>query len=600
MPVKPVHGEIVTCRIGEGMARAGAKNVLAVSNSNPGRVTAPKHGFATGDLIVHQFSNGGIPKLNLVPCRITVIDSDNYTIDRDTTAFGTFSGAAKANQFITLDVGGRGAFPVTFLIPTAFASHFGDGYIAAGDYKTFIFDKAIAAQTDGDGNNVYGAWMFNDLGANNGHSGGVPLEICTALVNEVNAMQPERPVHMWTNIPHLGLCSMDPDYTLSSSWGIQAVNTVLHGANGFAGLASMAQLFIEYSNETWNSGGPGFSQTFYCAYRGYLRWPASGTADYASMVGLRSVVNTADIKKAMSDNPRLRFVLAGQGTLGSSGLNAARIDGSKFFLNDPLNVWGPGTGPMVHHDYFAFAGYFVPRPAFDSANLDSFTNAWVLAIGSPEAQEAACAAYVKGLVDTSVGGNETIDRYRLALLPAYVAKMKSYGKSVIMYEGGWDHDIKPVSAAGRVTATLPYASGAIDGQSNAISGVSAGYVAELRPGYFVVGYGIPINTTVVSASGTTITLSNNTTARLAISQFVAFSPQQMFLLAVKQSRAYADAVLTFFNAFGSDSGMPAEYAQNGVRWGHTTPTAYGFANTEWGDLDFVWQQEAARNRGLSD
>src|SRR5262249_40379260 len=53
MPAKPVHGEIVTCRIGTGMARAGVKNVTAVSNSNPGRITAPKHGFATGDIIVH-------------------------------------------------------------------------------------------------------------------------------------------------------------------------------------------------------------------------------------------------------------------------------------------------------------------------------------------------------------------------------------------------------------------------------------------------------------------------------------------------------------------------------------------------------------------
>ena len=82
-----------------------------------------------------------------------------------------------------------------------------------GDYKTFIFDKTIAAQTDGAGNYVYGVWMFNDVGANNGHDGGVPLEICTALVNEVNAMRPARPIHMWMNIPHLGLCSMDPDYS---------------------------------------------------------------------------------------------------------------------------------------------------------------------------------------------------------------------------------------------------------------------------------------------------------------------------------------------------------------------------------------------------
>lgn len=217
-PAYPTQGEVVTCRIGSGMVRSGSKVVTAVTNSNPGRVTAPAHGFATGDIIIHQFSGGVMQKLNLLPCTITVIDQDNYSIRVNTTTFGSFTGTAQANQFITLDVGGRGAYPVTFSIPTSPASNFGNGYIAAADYKTFIFDKTIAAQTDGAGNYIYGVWMFNDAGANNGHAGGVPLEICAALVNEVNAMQPAHPIHMWMNIPHLGLCSMDPDYVPGSSW----------------------------------------------------------------------------------------------------------------------------------------------------------------------------------------------------------------------------------------------------------------------------------------------------------------------------------------------------------------------------------------------
>ena len=81
-------------------------------------------------------------------------------------------------------------------------------------------------------------------------------------------------------------------------WGIQAVKLVLNGGNGFARLTNSAQLFVEYSNETWNAGGCAFSQTYYCAYRGFLRWPASGTADYASMASLRSVINVEDIKKS--------------------------------------------------------------------------------------------------------------------------------------------------------------------------------------------------------------------------------------------------------------------------------------------------------------
>jgi hypothetical protein len=177
--------------------------------------------------------------------------------------------------------------------------------------------------------------------------------------------------------------------------------------------------------------------------------------------------------------------------------------------------------------------------------------------------------------------------------------MKSYGKSAIMYEGGWDRDIRPVSASWSVTPTRPYASAAFDGKTNRITLEDPGYAAALAPGHFVVGYGIPPLTRVVSVSGAGVQLSNNTTVNLPVGQFVVFTPQQMFLLAAKRSQAFATAMLSFFNQFGSGAGMPSEYIPCGVRWGHTFPTAYGFSNAEWGDLDLAWQQEAARNRGLS-
>jgi hypothetical protein len=599
MPGSPVHGEIVTCRLASGMARAGAKKVTAISNSNPGRVTAPSHGFADGDVIAHQFEPGVLPKLHFLPCTITVIDADTYSIGVDTTTFGSLKAQAFANQFITLDVGRRGAFPVVFPIPYRLASHYGSGYIAKGDYKTFIFDKTVAAQTDGNGNFVYGVWMFNDLGANNGHAGGIPLELCTALVNEVNEMTPVRPVSMWLNIPHLALCSMDPDFSDEASWGIQSVKTILNGANGFAGLTSSAELLVEYSNETWNSGGSAFSQTYYLAYRGHLRWPTCGTADYASMAALRSVVNVEDIKGSRYASPRIRFVLAGQGTLGASGMNQLRMDGTAHLLKDPLNVWGPTVPPMAHHDYFAFAGYFLPSAKFDASNLAVLTAKWVAAAGNPAMQEAVCAAYVNGIVDPAVGGSETVDRYSLELLPAYVSKLRRYGKSVIMYEGGWDRAIKPITFGNLVSASIPYAIGAIDGQSNIISGVKSGYATAVAPGDFILGYGIPPDTTVQSASGTTIILSANTTRRLAIAQFVAFAPEQMFLLAVKRSQAWAAAMLRYFSKFGSGSGMPADYVQSDLRWGHSFPSTYGFADSEWSDLDLLWGKEGERNRALN-
>lgn len=599
-PAAPTHGEIATFRVGSGLVRSGNKTASAITKANPGVVTATAHGFNTGDIVVHQIS-AGMTQLDLRPCTITVDPGDptnKYSVGIDTTSFSTFI-AGTATQFTTLNIGLRGAHPIVFPSVTTFASHFGDAYMVTGDYKTAIFDKTVAMEKDSSGNYVYGVWMFNDIGAANGHNGGVPWEICAALVNEVNAMGPSSPVGIWMNVGHLGLLSMDDDYSAGSNLALQKVNVIRNGANGFAGVPAPIPLFIEYSNETWNTGGGNaVSQTFYCAYRGFLRWPASGTSDFSSMHSLRSVYTMEDIRGSAYYDANIHFVLAGQGTIGVSAGNAARIDGSVYYLTDPLNIWGGSSKPGSHHNHFAFAGYFETTTAFETANLSNYVTSWVGHIGDPASQETDCANYVAGLVADGVTTGEGTYRYGTLLLPAYGTKMASLAGTAIMYEGGWNRNIVPISAGNRVTSTTPYCEGVLDGSTNVITGVPSAYVTALSVGDFILGYGIPENTYVVSKpSSTSIELSNNTTVALATGQFIGFTPTNAYLRAAKRGRAWAIALVQYHSYFGTNSEYSSDYVQGGLRWGHNTPTAYGFGNTEWGDLDLGWELLGLRNNG---
>lgn len=435
MPVAMQHGEVVTCRIGSATVRNGSKTVSAVTKANPGVVTAAAHGFNTGDVIVHQIT-AGMTELNYRPCTITVSDANTYSLGIDTSAYTTFT-AGTAKQYITLNVGARGAYPVVFDDATTPASNYGDGYIAANDYKTFVFDKELVASTA-----VTGAWTFNDLGADKGHSSGPPLEICVALINELMQMTRSDggvvgPIDMWVTIPHRGLLSVDPDYSAGSHWGVNAVDVLYNGKNGYAGLDSRCNLLVEYSNETWNFGGSAFSQTYFLARKGQLRYGGS-SSDASSYTTLRAVLMVNDIKTAFppASYPRIKYVMAGQGTLGISGTNSVRINGNANYDGDALNIWG--GDPIAHFDAFAWAAYFLTTNAFETANLATCVANWVAATTAVD-KEAVCATWVAGIIGSGTG--ETTSRYGGTLLPAYASAMVALGKETWMYEGGWDRAI---------------------------------------------------------------------------------------------------------------------------------------------------------------
>jgi hypothetical protein len=514
------HGEIVQARIGTGIVRAGKRTVSGVTRSNPGIVTAVSHGFATGDRVVHRFA-AGMTQLDYWPVTVNVIDADHYSIGIDTTTFSPFTSGA-AMEYLSLNVGGRGEYPVVFTDGATPGSAYSNSYIQPGDYKTFYFDKTLTASKDAAGNPIYGVWMFSTPSPQNylPYNAGVPLEVCVSLIRELSTMM-KSPVDMWITIPHWGLLSMDPDYVASSNYAIGAVGVSLNGANGYGGLPLASKLFVEYSNETWNWG---FAQSTYLARRGFLRDATVGTANSSYMHQLRSVVMVEDIKSAFGSSSRVKFVLSGQGTVGiaSGSTNYNRAFGTTQFGKDPLNTWG--TSPMAHHDYWAWAAYFLAGPAYDTANLVNLAAAYAVATtaGDTAAQEAICATYVKNGVVGS-GYSETLATYRDKHLPAYARTFGAIGKGTIMYEGGWDRSV-----------------------TNGSSQVNS------------------------------------------------------FLMAVKRSQAWADALRSFADAFNSTPSayMPADYVQVEARWGHSFPDAYGGSTIEGAGLDKAWLELGARNRAL--
>lgn len=84
--------------------------VTNITNADPAQVTAPDHGYTTGEEV--YFSNiEGMTEINGRSALVTVLDADNFTLDDvDSTTWGAFTGsgggiAGDAN-------GGEGGYPV--------------------------------------------------------------------------------------------------------------------------------------------------------------------------------------------------------------------------------------------------------------------------------------------------------------------------------------------------------------------------------------------------------------------------------------------------------------------------------------------------------
>lgn len=589
-PASMQHGEVVIGRVTNASVRCGAKTITGITKANPGVVTSTAHGFSNGDVVIFLMSVGMV-QLNQVPCTVANVTADTFELSGvDTTNFSTFT-AGQVMQYITLNRGGLGAYPVVFedgIIPS---SYYSNSYIAANDYKTFSFDKYCVASTT-----INGAWIFSNLGAVPKTQGQAP-EIMTQFMIELDEMQvaqstaasPLGPTDMWINVPHRGLLSVDPDYTLASHYGIGMVTDILEGANGYAGLETIPRvsLIVEQSNEDWNTAGPAWSQTPYQARLGFLRYKQTFTGDTTN--GTKVIANVADtsliqvnanvygpgmasgtvVSSKTADSVTVSInntatatgvsLVAGSGAdyssystvrkvvlvndlkaafpshaqlkyamcgWGTIGIATTNVTRITGSANYDGDVWNTwGGNPIDHFDGFFWASYFIAGSTFDTANLTTLAANYAAAT-TDEGREAECQTYVDGVIGS--GSGETISRYRNTLLPAYCDEMNTHGKIAGQYEGGWDR---------------------------AISGT-----AEV----------------------------------------------QTFLTACKKSRAWARAWQYYLQGFQSQSGnanvattayYPADYIMIDARWGHCSPDTYA-NGVEGGNLDLAWVQGGKFNRGI--
>ena len=79
----------------------GGKAVSAATNANPCQVTVTGHGFSTNDKVVF-YNVGGMTQINFTNgsagYTVTVVDTDNFTIGVDSTAYGTYTSGGTAHN----------------------------------------------------------------------------------------------------------------------------------------------------------------------------------------------------------------------------------------------------------------------------------------------------------------------------------------------------------------------------------------------------------------------------------------------------------------------------------------------------------------------
>lgn len=379
-----------------------ANTTVVSTTTSPNTITMSNSATITAKVSLAFYS---MALLQYLPCTITVINTTQYRLNVDTSAMPAFSTNSVAvvvsYQFQTLQVGSGGSGPFARTAYPIYggnpSSTFGN-FLNASNYYTLYFDKTLSGQTDGSGNPIMGAWQFS--GKAGAHDGDVPIEVCVQLINELNAMSPAHTIGMWMNIPAWGLSSMDPDYSTSSDWAINCLDTVLnpsssvrvsgYSALGYSGATKLNTpiLIVEYSNEAWSSD----SQNGWLVARGIYRWPTSyPSQDYQDMQALRTTCMATDVKGALSSLlTNTKFVIGvwtafGMGSNPASrnytpvfggNVTASPIFTGDWYTNDTLTVskgWGT---PLSNHDGVNPACYVAPAASYYStaAGTGTFTD----------------------------------------------------------------------------------------------------------------------------------------------------------------------------------------------------------------------------------
>lgn len=313
---------------------------------------------------------------------------------------------------------------------------------------------------------VYGAWINSSPG---GASGNTPIEICVAMVNEINAMSIAQgiagKVGLWLNVSSYALMPGDPDYTTASDFGLGMADVVTNPSStlrspGYSNLLHGAPFFDELGNEIWNFG------MFTCAYTERtqtLRWPGTSPDNGVDMHGYRSTLLARTIR-ASYPTSQIKSVLGlwgGAGCVsGGFGSNYELCNGNNTLSGGAIgnspgysyttdiasSSWG---APLSNHDACAIATYFDPDDGYydTGTGTGTFTDDSAMFNGTNNSGNGggnytgaanptqANANFVSKVVNATSQGPSI---YLNTILPQFTAVAKALGKTVINYEGGTD------------------------------------------------------------------------------------------------------------------------------------------------------------------
>jgi len=277
----------------------------------------------------------------------------------------------------------------------------------------------------------------------------VPLEVCTALVNELTTMKGGGgAINLWITTPPRAMMSVDPDYTSAENCPVKAVDRCLNGGGGWAGLNAASALLVEFSNETWNAP---FAGTGYLCRCGQLRYDPGGGAtpftesasDINSFGVIRSIVMCQDLATAYPTeiaSGRVIRIAAGQGTygiaVGGTGVNEDRVWANAKVLADAWNVGG--TNAYAKFEAFAWASYFDATegssyPWYDT-HFDTYVANYTAAAGNPTLQESICSDWITLGVRPAGEGTTAYGAKGLQ----FDTVLGGVGRIAVQYEGGYD------------------------------------------------------------------------------------------------------------------------------------------------------------------
>lgn len=391
-PASMTHGEICQTRIGTtstAVTRTLVATTGLTATNPPVATTTVAHGFSNGDLVwfaMTYVSNAAASMKEMDRVVGTVANATSTTFEVqdingtniNASGFTAFT-TGTVSRYVTLDVGGRGAFPVA-PFNTAGVNAGASSSLAGDTYRNFVFDRNQAnIRTAGSGANwVPGVWLHRQ----NQAWGDVPLEYCAAFVAEINLLAQSQgisqPIHAWITMPPTGLLPCDLDYSVASDYPVNATNAMLNGGYGCRGLSStIASLILEWSNELWN---PSTAAASYCAWLAYVRGSIN-TGSFQNIQALRSTRMVRDIRANSAWSSRVYTTLGMFGVFGWTSQNTNQYvalgnisaASGNIIFTDPWNDWGSAT-PLSFHDAVDPATYLEPTYAY--SNTATGTGTW--------------------------------------------------------------------------------------------------------------------------------------------------------------------------------------------------------------------------------